>query len=74
MTDKLDSFVKELQDKIYDDALKDYGRKAFDRWLDPKYMYAMDNADTRGRVTGSCAIRWRSSCDSREEGSGKPRS
>lgn len=54
MTDKLDSFVKELQDKIYDDALKDYGRKAFDRWLDPKYMYAMDNADTRGRVTGSC--------------------
>jgi nitrogen fixation NifU-like protein len=54
MSDKLDSFVKELQEKIYDDALKDYGRKAFDRWLDPKYMYVMENADARGRVTGSC--------------------
>ncbi len=54
MPDQLDEFVKELQGKIYDDALKDYGREAFDRWLDPKYMYAMDNADTRGRITGSC--------------------
>ncbi len=54
MSDKLDSFVKELQEKIYDDALKDYGRKAFERWLDPKYMYVMENADARGRVTGSC--------------------
>jgi nitrogen fixation NifU-like protein len=54
MPDKLDNFVTELQEKIYDDALRDYGRKAFDRWLDPKYMHAMDNADTRGCITGSC--------------------
>ena len=54
MPDQLDDFVKELQGKIYDDALRDYGREAFDRWLDPRYMYAMDNADTHGRITGSC--------------------
>lgn len=54
MPDQLDEFVKELQGKIYDDALRDYGREAFERWLDPRYMYAMDNADTHGRITGSC--------------------
>ncbi len=54
MPDRLDDFVKELQDKIYDDTLRDYGEKAFERWLDPKYMYAMDDADTHGRITGSC--------------------
>lgn len=54
MPDQLDDFVKDLQGKIYDDALRDYGREAFDRWLDPRYMYAMDNADTHGRIIGSC--------------------
>jgi len=54
MPDQLDDFVKDLQDRIYDDALRDYGREAFDRWLDPKYMYVMDSADGHGRITGSC--------------------
>jgi len=54
MSDELDSFLKELQDQIYDETLRDYGQKAFNRWLDPSYMHAMENPDAHGRITGSC--------------------
>lgn len=54
MPDRLDNFVKELQDKIYDDTLRDYGQKAFERWLDPSHMHPMENHDAHGRITGSC--------------------
>jgi nitrogen fixation NifU-like protein len=54
MTDKLDNFVRELQDKIYDDTLRDYGQEAFERWLNPSYMHEMENCDARGRITGPC--------------------
>ncbi|HOW54938.1 MAG TPA: iron-sulfur cluster assembly scaffold protein [Syntrophorhabdaceae bacterium] len=54
MSDELDSFLKELQDQIYDETLRDYGRKAFDRWIDPSHMHPMENPDAHGRITGSC--------------------
>ncbi len=54
MSDKLDNFLKELQDQIYDETLRDYGQKAFDRWVDPPCMYPMENPDAQGRIKGSC--------------------
>lgn len=54
MSDKLDNFLKELQDQIYDETLRDYGKKAFDRWLDPVHMRSMENPDAHGRIKGSC--------------------
>lgn len=46
--------MKELQDQIYDETLRDYGQKAFDRWIDPPCMYPMENPDTMGCIKGSC--------------------
>lgn len=54
MPDRLDEFVKEMQEKINDETLRDYGQKAFDRWLEPAHMYVMDNPDTCGRIKGPC--------------------
>ena len=54
MADKLDNFLKELQDEIYDDTVKDYGQKAFERWLNPSYMHVMENPDGYASITGPC--------------------
>jgi len=54
MPDNLDNFVRELQDRIYDDTLRDYGQEAFERWLNPSYMHEMENCDAHGRITGPC--------------------
>ncbi|MCX5814779.1 MAG: iron-sulfur cluster assembly scaffold protein [Proteobacteria bacterium] len=54
MSDKLDDFLKELQDKIYNDTIKDYGQKAFERWRSPSHMRPMENPDGYGRIAGTC--------------------
>jgi nitrogen fixation NifU-like protein len=54
MSDKLDDFVTKLQEKIFDDTIKDYGQKAFDRWINPSYMHSMENSDGYGRIAGPC--------------------
>ena len=54
MSDQLDDFLKELQGQIYEETLRDYGQKAFDRWIDPPCMHTMENPDAHGRITGSC--------------------
>ena len=50
----LDDFVDNLQAEIDAQALKDYGREAFERWKAPRWMGAMADADARGKVTGTC--------------------
>jgi len=54
MSDRLDDFLKELQDKIDDDAIRDYGQRAFERWRDPLHMRPMESPDGYGRITGPC--------------------
>ena len=41
--ESVDSFLKELQDQIYDETLRNYGQKAFDRWIDPSHLHPMEN-------------------------------
>lgn len=43
MSDELYDFLNELQDKINDDTIRNYGQKAFERWRNPLYMHTMGN-------------------------------
>jgi nitrogen fixation NifU-like protein len=54
MSDDLDIYVNELQEKIYDEAREAYGEKGFHRWRNPKYCGRMENYDASARVTGGC--------------------
>lgn len=54
MSDDLDDFVKDLQNQIFEETRASYGDVAFERWLRPLYMGAMDDPDGYGRITGSC--------------------
>ncbi|MCD6224293.1 MAG: iron-sulfur cluster assembly scaffold protein, partial [Deltaproteobacteria bacterium] len=54
MSKNLDAFVKDLQNQIFEETRAAYGDVAFQRWLKPLYMGAIDNPDGYGRVTGSC--------------------
>ena len=54
MDDEFDDFVKGLQNRIFDETRAAYGEVAFQRWLKPLYMGAMEDPDGYGRVTGTC--------------------
>jgi nitrogen fixation NifU-like protein len=54
MSESFDNFVKDLQNKIFEQTRAEYGDVAFQRWLKPLYMGTMDNPDGYGRITGSC--------------------
>jgi len=57
MTDSLDDFIRELQEKIHAETKEAYGQAVYERWLSPRYMGFMDNPDGYGYVTGSCGDR-----------------
>ena len=57
MTDSLDDFIKEIQHQMNEETRQAYGQVAFERWLKPRYMGAMDHPDGYGHVAGSCGDR-----------------
>lgn len=54
MPDELDDFINELQDEINDNAIKDYGQDAFERWKNPPHNHSIENPDGYASITGSC--------------------
>jgi len=52
--DKLDQFLDNLQEEIYDEAREAMGEKGFDRWRNPQFAGKMENPDAHGRVLGTC--------------------
>ncbi len=52
--DKLDDFVNNLQEQIFDEARAAYGEKGFNRWRNPCYNTKMEGHDAHARVTGKC--------------------
>lgn len=52
--DKLDQFVNDLQERIFEEAREAYGEKGFDRWRNPRHNDRMTSADGFARVTGDC--------------------
>ena len=54
MTDRLDDFISQLQDQIYEETRAAYGQKGFERWLNPLYRGALENPDGYASISGSC--------------------
>lgn len=54
MGHKLDDFVKGLQDQIFEETRQAYGELGFQRWREPLYRGGMEDADSHGRLTGTC--------------------
>jgi nitrogen fixation NifU-like protein len=51
---KLDEFVNDLQEQIFEEAKAAYGEKGFDRWRNPRYQGRMTDPDGQSCVTGPC--------------------
>jgi nitrogen fixation NifU-like protein len=54
MGDDLDDFVENLQQQILDETREAYGEVAFERWLNPLYMGAMQDPHGYASLTGTC--------------------
>ena len=54
MTDRLDDFIRQLQDQIYEETRAAYGQKGFERWLNPLYRGTLENPNGYARISGSC--------------------
>lgn len=54
MSDQLDDFVERLQNKIFEETRAAYGEIGYQRWRNPMYVGVMQDADGRGRVSGTC--------------------
>jgi len=52
--DKLDAFLDNLQNEIFEEARQALGEKGFHRWQNPRFWGRMENPDGHGRVTGEC--------------------
>ena len=54
MTDELDDFLDDLQNRINEDTRQTYGQAVFERWREPRFVGGLDNPDGYARVTGGC--------------------
>ncbi len=54
MSGSLDEFAERLQEEIFQETKKTYGEAVFQRWLTPRFMGALPNADGKSKVTGKC--------------------
>lgn len=52
--DRLDEFIDNLQNQIFEEAKEALGEKGFDRWRNPKWNGKIDNPDGYARVAGEC--------------------
>ena len=54
MTEKLDDFVTELQEKIFEETKEAYGEVAYERWMNPLYRGRIEDPDGYARLSGGC--------------------
>jgi len=54
MADRLDRFLDDLQEKIFDEAKEVLGDKGFDRWQNPCFRGRMENFDVHAHALGDC--------------------
>lgn len=52
--DKLDDFLNNLQEEIFNEARQALGEKGFQRWRNPRFAGKMPDPDAHGRVKGTC--------------------
>lgn len=54
MADRLDRFLDDLQETIFDEARGVLGDKGFDRWQNPRYRGRLPNYDVHAHALGDC--------------------
>ena len=54
MPDRLDTFVADLQEQIFDETREAFGEAGFERWRNPRYRGPLADPDSHARVTGKC--------------------
>jgi len=54
MTDNFDSFISNLQEKIFAETREAFGEAGFRRWRHPLYRGRLSDADAHAQVTGKC--------------------
>ncbi|MFA6810433.1 MAG: iron-sulfur cluster assembly scaffold protein [Desulfoplanes sp.] len=54
MNDTLDSFLDELQGRVYDDTRESMGEEVYRRWKNPVYLKKMEQPSAQAELTGSC--------------------
>ncbi len=54
MTDKLDRFLDDLQEKIFNEARDVLGDKGFDRWQNPRFRGKLTPCDVHAHTVGDC--------------------
>ena len=59
MNDRIDDFISGLQERILEETRAAYGQVGFQRWRNPLYRGAMDDADGHGRRRVRVATRCR---------------
>jgi len=54
MADKLDQFLDDLQEKIFDEAKEVLGDKGFHRWQNPRFRGKLTHCDVHAHTVGAC--------------------
>ena len=54
MADDFDRMVEEIQASIIEDARKTFSEKVIQRWINPRQMGEIGDAQAYGKVTGPC--------------------
>jgi len=52
--EEFDALMDRIQNEVFDEAKESLGEKGFERWRNPKYCGAMDDADCQAQLQGSC--------------------
>jgi nitrogen fixation NifU-like protein len=54
MSNTLDSFLDDLQNRVFEDTLENMGEEVYKRWRNPVHLQRMDAPSSRATLTGSC--------------------
>jgi NifU-like protein involved in Fe-S cluster formation len=54
MMDEFEEFAQGLQARIFAETRREWGAKAYDRWRNPRFMGAMQDADGSACLRGGC--------------------
>jgi len=54
MSDNLERMVNEIQESIIEDARRSYSEKVIERWLTPRNLGEIKNADGFAKINGPC--------------------
>ena len=52
--DKLDLFVENLQEQIFEETKEAYGETGFQRWRNPLYRGRMETPNVHAKIKGQC--------------------